>query len=113
MFESSDRQRDAATDAKGFGIGLLVGAIVGAGAALLLAPTTGEQTRRTLRNGAQRLYSQSGDFVGEVWENADDAIRPLRKSASRKVREGMKRGRSYVDDAADLVESGRRRFGWR
>lgn len=113
MFESSDKQHDDGTDARAFGLGLIVGAMVGASAALLLAPASGEQTRRRLRKGAQRLYTQSGELVGDLWDDADRSTRSLRKSASKGLKRGMKRSRRYVDDAADLVESGRRRFSWR
>lgn len=113
MFDSSETQHRDRTDQKAFGLGLLVGAMVGAGAALLLAPASGEQTRRSIKRGARRLYVQSGELAGDLWEDADDRTRRLRKQAARKLRGGIKRGSRYAQDAAELVETGRRRLGWR
>ncbi|MEO7521867.1 MAG: YtxH domain-containing protein [Gemmatimonas sp.] len=112
MYESSDAREESA-DRKAFGLGLLIGAAVGAGAALLLAPDSGEEMRRRIRREARKLYLRSGQSVGGMWNEADRSTRGLRKSASKKMRSGMKRGRSYADDAAELVELGRRRLGWR
>lgn len=113
MYESSDTERDEGAERKAFGLGIMLGALVGASAALLLAPASGEDTRRNLRRGARRMYAQGGGMISDAWEGADRYSRPLRKSASRKLGKGMKRSRRYLEDAAELVETGRRRFGWR
>ncbi len=113
MNDSSEQDYNDGSERKAFGLGLVVGALVGASAALLLAPASGEQTRRNLSRGARRMYAQGGGAISDAWGDADRYTRPLRKSASRKLGKGMKRSRRYIEDAADLVESGRRRFGWR
>lgn len=43
------------TQGNGLLIGFLVGAVAGAGAALLLAPCSGEETRRKLNDSARRV----------------------------------------------------------
>ena len=111
--ESSETQHEDHADRKAFGFGLLVGAMIGASAALLLAPESGERTRKKIRRGAQRLYSRGGLAVGDLWEEADRSTRGLRKSASRKLKGGVKRGSRYADDARELMETGRRRLSWR
>ena len=111
--ESSEQQREDNADRKAFGFGLLVGAMVGASAALLLAPASGARTRRKIRRGAQRLAQPVRHVVGDLWEDADRSTRGLRKSASRKLRGGVKRSSRYASDARDLVEAGRRRLSWR
>lgn len=116
MYDESsetETQRDDNADRKAFGLGLLVGAMVGASAALLLAPASGARTRRKIRRGAQQLVSRGGHVVGDLWEDADRSTRGLRKSASRKLRGGVKRGSRYAQDARELVETGRRRLSWR
>ena len=115
MYDESpdETQRDENSDRKAFGLGLLVGAMVGASAALLLAPDSGERTRHKIRRGAERLYTRSGHAVGDLWEDADRSTRGLRKSASRKLKGGVKRGSRYAHDAREMVETGRRRLGWR
>ncbi len=47
-----------------------VGAIVGAGAAILLAPSSGSETRRRLGNEASKLGSAAMDAVREQKEEA-------------------------------------------
>ena len=52
--------------AKGFLVGMLVGGIVGAGAALLLAPMDGAQTRRRIADtsrSAREKVSQAASVV--------------------------------------------------
>lgn len=46
-------------------MGFFVGALVGAGVALLLAPATGGHTRRRLADTAKRLGSAAKDKVSE------------------------------------------------
>ncbi len=55
----------------GFGLGLLVGVVVGAAVALLFAPTPGRETRRRLR----RQMVAVRDRVGDQLEHLDDRVR--------------------------------------
>ncbi len=54
-----------------FGLGLLVGALLGGMAALLLAPGSGRETRRHLR----RRLRQAKEQVGDRLEELDDRVR--------------------------------------
>ena len=66
--------------AKGFLAGMLVGGIVGAGAALLLAPMQGEQTRRR---------------IADTSRSAKDKV----SQAASSVKSRTKRGRESVKQA--------------
>ena len=44
--------------------GFLAGAVIGAGLALIYAPLPGEETRRQLREGAQRVRHRALDRLG-------------------------------------------------
>ncbi len=59
--------------ARTFTVGLILGALVGAGLALLLAPQSGAETRRGLVRRARRLADESRDRY-------DEARRRLRRS---------------------------------
>ena len=48
--------------------GFLLGAVVGAGIALLLAPSPGGDTRRKLGETARRLGSRASDLIGHGGE---------------------------------------------
>ncbi len=72
---------------------LVVGAVLGAAVALLMAPEAGERTRRRLVREAERgrkTLLQSGQ---EIFERG---------------RELYERGREIAEDAAEMFERGRR-----
>lgn len=58
------------------GIGMIAGAVIGAGIALLVAPESGAETRRRLTSRADRLRSGRG-----VWTRLG---RELRRAAAAK-----------------------------
>ena len=51
--------------------GFLLGAVVGAGLALLLAPGTGGETRKKLSETAKKLGSRASDLVGRGGSEED------------------------------------------
>jgi gas vesicle protein len=63
-----------------FGAGLLIGALVGAGIALLVAPSSGEETRRMISRRARRLAADARDRY-------DEARHELRQARERRRRE--------------------------
>jgi gas vesicle protein len=65
---------------RSFAAGLLIGALVGAGIALLLAPQSGEETRRALARRARRLAE-------DARERYDDVKHQLRRAREQRRRE--------------------------
>jgi gas vesicle protein len=63
-----------------FAAGLMIGALVGAGIALLLAPQSGEETRRLLTRRARRLAE-------DARERYDDVKHQLRRAREQRRRE--------------------------
>lgn len=47
-------------------VGLLLGAVVGGGLAMLFAPLAGEETRRRIRDSARQLRDNAVDRVDDV-----------------------------------------------
>jgi len=81
-------------NAVGTAIGwFLCGAILGAGAALLLAPEAGKTTRRKLARQAERGGRS-------IVESGQDAI--------SRGRELFERGREIAEEAAEMFERGRK-----
>ncbi len=74
-----DREVHSVTFVSGF----LLGAMVGAGIALLAAPEAGMRTRRRIRKVAGGLRESAGDhwedLAEDVKERVDDAVRGARK----------------------------------
>jgi gas vesicle protein len=67
--------------ARPFAAGLLIGALLGAGLALLFAPQSGSDTRRMIRKrskkiaaGAQDRFDDIKDRIREARRKAEDAI---------------------------------------
>lgn len=71
----------------------VAGAAVGATIALLFAPASGEETRKKIRSSAER----GRDRLAEVGQDVYDKGRGL-----------YERGRQLADDAADMIERGRK-----
>lgn len=97
-----------------FAAGLAIGLAVGAGMALLTAPSTGEEARAYLTGRMHDL----GDDVAERWDDLRDELRARarrgRKHAGRKLTRGgwqLTRARWAAEDALarDRSARGRRR----
>jgi hypothetical protein len=78
-----------------FGAGLALGITLGAGAALLTAPRTGEETRAVLRGRVGRLRRTAGRKSHDVWDDLHDELagvqhairrRKLKRAAARERR---------------------------
>jgi len=85
-----------------FGAGIALGAMIGAGAALLFAPQSGEETRELISERAHQ-------FGGRIGDRIDDARGDLGwylRRGRRKMRRGAERGRWAGQDLADRVRKG-------
>jgi len=101
----------------GFGA-FLWGALVGAGVALLLAPKSGKEMRRDLRENAERLRKSAESALREVQESVAATVEDLRDQVSDRVasaRQAVEAGREAARRArAELerrVESAREQWG--
>jgi gas vesicle protein len=74
-------------------IWFISGAVLGAAVALLLAPESGERTRRKLAGQAERGRKTIMESGQEIFERG---------------RELYERGREIAEDAAEMFERGRR-----
>lgn len=71
----------------------IAGALVGASAALLLAPGSGEDTR---------------NFLNETAKDSKDAVTSSSREMMERGRELYERGRQLAEDAAELFDRGRK-----
>jgi len=87
------------------GVGAFIaGLAVGAGLALLFAPTTGAETRRELQRRARRVGDQAQDFVSEVTENVSERLNQARESVESSIdsaRQAVDIKRRQVTNAVD------------
>ncbi len=103
-----DRMVIVERDSGGSGLGaLLLGMVIGAGAALLLAPESGEAMRARIRRETKRATSKAKEYVDDVSEELSETMGRTRKTVGRKVEQA----RDVVEDRAravgDAVEAGR------
>ena len=83
---------------------LLLGLAVGAGLALLLAPQTGEETRRSIARRARRASEAAQDFVGDVSGTVADKFQEVRASVEERIEatlDTVDRKRRQVGNAFD------------
>ncbi|HBV06818.1 MAG TPA: hypothetical protein DEF01_08755 [Gemmatimonadetes bacterium] len=93
----------------GGGVGsFLLGAVVGAGLALLFAPKTGEETQEELKEHARKLRVVAEDRVREAQRHLEDRLDVAREGVSARyeeVRAAVNAGREAAMDArGDLEE---------
>ena len=85
----------------GYFRGLLAGLLVGAAAALLLAPKEGGAFRRDLAKGASKLKDKAADLGGNVTDSARD-LKHIGEDLVTNVRSS---GSDAADKAADVVDN--------
>lgn len=86
-----------------FGAGLALGLLIGAGAALLFTPNTGEETRAMLGERARDL----GGYASDRWDDLRGELRWLGRRGRKQMGRRVTRGRWAAEDAWDR---GRKRF---
>ena len=65
-----------------FFVGLALGALLGAGVALLFAPDRGVNTRKRLGRRIRQLRDRSGNSVSDLKDRLSRELRRLKKNAS-------------------------------
>jgi gas vesicle protein len=80
-------------------IGFVVGAVVGAGLAFLLAPDGGKQTRARLAQGARRTTQLAADAIDQARSTAVDVVEHARSSVT-----------DLGKDVVSAVQAGRESF---
>jgi gas vesicle protein len=101
-----------------FAAGVLIGGLAGALTMLLVAPQSGERTRRQIRRKALELREQVADNAEEAREKAEESleealerVRKVRKEALNRVDDAQQRGQEMIDQqrerVKDAVEAGK------
>jgi gas vesicle protein len=83
----------------------LIGLAVGVGAALLLAPRSGAETRRELRRGVRRVREAAGDAAQDVAERVTDGFDYARSQVESRIdsaRDAVEMRKAQVADAIDV-----------
>lgn len=83
----------------GFG-SFLLGLAIGAGVALLMAPRSGVETRRRLRQRARRMRNAAEDAVGDVRDRVSETF----ETARQRVEERIDAARGAIEMKKEQVE---------
>jgi gas vesicle protein len=90
---------------------VLAGAILGAGAALLVAPQTGRQTRRDIARYARKTGRKLEGVAGEV----ADRVSELADAVEEKAEELLEKGKDLSSESREAVlgalNEGQQRLG--
>ena len=105
MNENSQQNSTASGVAATAAIGFVLGAVVGAGIALLLAPASGEVTRRRVTDAGRRLGGEARGHVDRVLDAAGDLQKDA-KSALQAGRESFENSRKS-DEPSPVSGEGR------
>ncbi len=98
-----------ADDSRGweFLTGFLLGSVVGAAAALLLTPQSGEETREQIRERGLELIGRATEFTGTAQQRAEQ----LAEEARQRAEEAQQRGRLVLEEQRsrlqEVIEEGK------
>ena len=91
--------------------GLLVGGLIGAGVALLMAPRSGEETRAEIREKAMEYRDRTRDVVNETVSQARSKADELKEGVMEKADDLKRRGKQtaaqQLDHMAQAAETGK------
>lgn len=87
----------------GFGIGLLVGGIVG----LLMAPKSGAETREQLKTYAGDLSDKTRDLAHNLQEKGRQAAHDVSEKVAQTTVELKDKARHAAETAQDAIRAGR------
>jgi gas vesicle protein len=86
----------------------LWGALLGVGAALLLAPRSGEETQEEIRQGVRRLRTAAEGRANEVRDNVTGAITRTRGRIQDQIDSVRDTVEERAEQARHAIEAGRR-----
>jgi len=106
-----NRMQDMAPMLGVFVAGSVIGGLAGALTMLLMAPQSGERTRRQIRRKALKLRDQVADNAEGAMEKAEESldealerVRKLRKETIHRVDDVQQRGQDLLEEQRDRVK---------
>ncbi len=86
-------------------LAFVLGAIAGGMTALLMAPESGRETRRRLRDGAQDMYSRGNEYANEKSREVRETVGEYSQQAREKAKEAVGTARGKASDLAEKATS--------
>lgn len=95
--------RDSGMEAGAFFAGVLIGGLVGAATALLMAPSAGDETRRKLSERGESFRDRASDMMDDARERAEVTVADARRKAESIVADARRKAEVIVTDAKDRM----------
>lgn len=106
--EEDEDERYYVIEEKGGGVGsFLLGAMVGAGIALLLAPQSGEETRRDIKRRARQVSDAAKDAAGELQDTVADGYSRAKASVGTRLDSARQALDLKKHQASEAIRAGR------
>ena len=96
--EEQAPEADRSWDRNSFLTGIVLGAAVGAGLALLLAPASGSETRRLVRRRARSLAREAESGFGELKKEARRTLRDKKEALRERLAQGLEAVEDRLED---------------
>ncbi len=111
QYDYEYEMRHATSSGKSVLTGLLIGGLIGAATALLMAPRSGEETRAEIRNKAMEYRDRTMDVVNDTVSQAKSKANDLKEGVTGKADELKQRGKQVatqgLDQVAQAAETGK------
>jgi gas vesicle protein len=106
--EDEDERYYVIEERGGGGMGsFLIGAVVGAGIALLLAPQSGEETRRDIKRKARQVGDAARDAAGDLQDTVADRYSRAKASVGTRIDSARQAIDLKKHQATEAIRAGR------
>jgi gas vesicle protein len=106
--EDDEEERYYVIEEKGGGVGsFLLGAVVGAGIALLLAPQSGIETRRDIKRRARQVSDAAKDAAGDLQDTVVDRYSKAKASVGTTIDSARQAIDLKKHQASEAIRAGR------
>ena len=95
--------RDSGMEAGAFFAGVLIGGLVGAATALLMAPSAADETRRKLGERSETFRDRASDVMEDARERAETTVIDARRKAESIVADARRKAETIVTDAKERI----------
>ncbi len=101
------------SDLGAFLAGFVIGGLVGAATALILAPQSGEETRNKIRETSGQLSQSGNEYIQNYGQKANELAQPYRERANVALSDARSRlsetGGRVQEQARTALDSGKER----
>lgn len=105
QYDYDHELQHTASSSKSVFTGLLIGGLIGAATALLMAPRSGEETRTEIRNKAVEYRDRTKDVLNETVTQAKSKAHDLKEGVLEKADELRHRGKQVADQQLERVSN--------